>query len=608
MAEPTVPDNDGSDAPDAGSDTGTGPPGIPSLAQRGDATTGKTRAKGGKDGKDPRDSGSGKRRRARKGRTGRRMVKIPDDDVPATPTPPAVSAARSSPDAVDDGDDFSGPQPAISSEHALDVGRHDIADAADAETETSDQVEMADTTLESESGDDAPTPVAEAVQAKAGHGPSSQPQAPGSGRSSGSGIFTDDKSIGLVRPIQVTNDLPPVTSQRSSRNPPVDAAAPTSQVQDSARARPLPPPRAANVEPEIEEIEEIVPDRMSLPGLVPPPMSTPAPTSLDGKARRPLPPRRGAGDDVVAPPPSAGPPPAAGPPPVAGPPPAAGAPAVAAGPDATPAAAQQQPRRVETKRPKRPWWIDLFEDDMVRTLDNPKPSDAAKDVNFIEQSLNLAKGTRILDLCCGMGAQAVELASRGYQVVGVDMSPTMLSIGGEYNKTRGQAVSFVQGDMRQLNLDSVFDGIYCWQASFGYFDDISNVEVLERMARALRVGGRIVIDMQNRDFVAPRSPSMVWFERPGCVCMDEMRFDFFTSRVIVKRMVMFESGKSREIEYGIRLYTLHELGRLLQRCGFRVLEVSGHRAHRGAYFGSESPRLIITAERIAPDGEAAESQ
>jgi len=245
-----------------------------------------------------------------------------------------------------------------------------------------------------------------------------------------------------------------------------------------------------------------------------------------------------------------------------------------------------------------PWYVDLFDGDMIRTLDTPTAVEIAKDVSFIETSLGLNKGARILDLACGAGAHAVELAARDYQLVGVDLSPAMLKLAGEHNSERNQSVNLVQGDMRQLNLDSVFDGIYCWHSSFGFFDEKTNLAVLEKVARALRAGGRLVLDVQNRDFVAPRSPSMVWFDRPGCVCMDEMRFDFFTSRCTVKRIVMFETGKSRELEYSFRLYTLQELGRLLQQCGFRVLEVSGRRAHRGAFFGSESPRLMITAEKL----------
>jgi len=189
------------------------------------------------------------------------------------------------------------------------------------------------------------------------------------------------------------------------------------------------------------------------------------------------------------------------------------------------------------------------------------------------------------------------MAARGYQVLGVDLSSAMLKVANNYAQQRGQPVNFVQGDMRKLNLEAAFDGIYCWSASFGYFDDASNTNVIERVHRALRPGGMLALDVTNRDFVAARSPTMVWFEQNGCVCMDEMKFDFFSSRLSVKRMVMFDTGRCREVEYSLRLYSLHELGQMLHNSGFKVIEVSGDRAHRGAFFGHESARTIIVAER-----------
>ncbi len=51
----------------------------------------------------------------------------------------------------------------------------------------------------------------------------------------------------------------------------------------------------------------------------------------------------------------------------------------------------------------------------------------------------------------------------------------------------------------------------------------------------------------------------------------------------------------------IRLYPLHELGQALSSFGLKVLEVSGHLAHRGAFFGTESPNIIITSQRVEDD-------
>ncbi|WP_437287952.1 methyltransferase domain-containing protein [Sorangium sp. So ce406] len=295
------------------------------------------------------------------------------------------------------------------------------------------------------------------------------------------------------------------------------------------------------------------------------------------------------------------------PPPVSVPPPAPAAePPVAARPSAPaapPAAKQVEvdpssgPLTEPAARRKRPWWEELFGDDFVRTLDKIDAKVVRREVDFIEERLGVEKGAVILDLACGAGGHAIEIASRGYSVVGYDLSLAMLARAADDAQDRGQKLNFLQGDMREMTFEETFDGVYCWSTSFGYFDDEKNADVLARIRRALRAGGMLLLDIVNRDYVASRQPSLVWFEGDGCVCMDEMQVDFFTSRLRVKRTVMFEDGRSREIDYSIRLYGLHELGKMLHEAGFKVTEVTGHPAHPGVFFGSESPRLIILAER-----------
>ena len=105
--------------------------------------------------------------------------------------------------------------------------------------------------------------------------------------------------------------------------------------------------------------------------------------------------------------------------------------------------------------------------------------------------------------------------------------------------------------------------------SFGYFDDEKNAEVARRIHRALKPHGTFLLSVVNRDHVIQRQPGMAWFEGDGCVCMEETTFNFITSRLNVKRTVIFEDGRQRETEYSIRLYSLHELGQVLHAAGFR---------------------------------------
>ena len=245
----------------------------------------------------------------------------------------------------------------------------------------------------------------------------------------------------------------------------------------------------------------------------------------------------------------------------------------------------------------RPWWEELFNDDFLRASEKLTDRQIFREVDFIEDSLGVVKGATVLDLACGTGRHAIELTRRGYQVVGFDLSLPMLARAAEEAEERAASLNFVQGDMREMTFEETFDGVYCWNTSFGYFEEEKNAQVITRVHRALKKGGQFLLDVANRDFLAHQSPSLVWFEGDGCICMDEMQVDWITSRLRVKRTMMMDDGRSKEIEYSIRVYALHELGRLLHDHGFRVAEVSGRTATPGVFFGAESPRTLILAEK-----------
>jgi SAM-dependent methyltransferase len=203
--------------------------------------------------------------------------------------------------------------------------------------------------------------------------------------------------------------------------------------------------------------------------------------------------------------------------------------------------APQSAERPQAQRPQeRPWWEELFGEDFLRTMDTVPDRHVLREVDFIEASLGVESGGMLLDLACGEGRHAVELTARGYGVVGVDYSSAMLTRAAENARARGVKPTFAQGDMRELAFEEAFDGVYSWDTSFGYFDDETNAAILRSIHRALRPGGVLLLDVVNREYVASRQPSLVWFEGEGCVCMDDMCVDFLTSRLRVKRTVMFD--------------------------------------------------------------------
>jgi SAM-dependent methyltransferase len=275
------------------------------------------------------------------------------------------------------------------------------------------------------------------------------------------------------------------------------------------------------------------------------------------------------------------------------------------------------PDELRRKRP-RAWWDESFNDDYLRTCKMPNEAQVSRQCDFIEQSLGLIPGAKILDVGCGLGLQAAELAVRGYRVMALDLLPSMLS------RTTSEAhsrlaelaassdkpphapgsVETLQLDMRDLAFEGTFDAVLCLGTTFGYFDDEANRLLLERFRSALKPHGVLLLETVNRDYVLQDQPSMTWFEGDACLCMEETQFNYFTSRLLVKRTVILEDRRQRESEYAIRLYSLNELGHLLGQQGLRVIEVSGIEATPGVYFGGASPKLIVLSERRAQPVQA----
>ncbi|HKO52418.1 MAG TPA: methyltransferase domain-containing protein [Polyangiaceae bacterium] len=370
----------------------------------------------------------------------------------------------------------------------------------------------------------------------------------------------------------------PVVDATRVAAPVVDASRVAAPVVDASRAA---APVAAAAEPaEPAQAEELGrEDAISMP---PEELAADQP-ELDAKAdpaKPPPPPKRAPGTVPSAPPAVEAAPVASSPP--KDPPPA---------PDLAAAKAAQR------SKTRAPWWEDLFNEDFMRASSRVSDEHIRREVTFIEESLGVAAGGVVLDLGCGAGHHAVEFASRGYGVVGYDLSLYQLALAADVAQERSQKINFLQGDMREMAFEEMFDGVFCWNTTFGYFEEDKNLAVAQRVFKALRPGGMFLIDVLNRDFAAASAPCTVWYEGDSCVCMDDMSVDYISSRLRVKRSIILDDGRTKESLFSLRLYSLHELGKLLHEVGFRVTEASGHPATPGVFFGPNSPRIIMLAQR-----------
>ncbi|MCA9542728.1 MAG: methyltransferase domain-containing protein, partial [Myxococcales bacterium] len=200
----------------------------------------------------------------------------------------------------------------------------------------------------------------------------------------------------------------------------------------------------------------------------------------------------------------------------------------------------------QTKGARRPtegaWYADLFGRDYLLAYPERRPFATDPEADFVEASLGVAAGGRILDLACGYGRMAVPLGRRGYEVIGVDLNLEMLERGLGIVHRDKLPVKLVHGDMRDLKFDQVFDGACLLDTSLGFFSEVEDLAVLKGLLRALKRGGRLLLDLTNRDHLLDELPLRNWWEGDGCLIQEDVDFDHLTSRLMTKRFLVYADG------------------------------------------------------------------
>jgi 2-polyprenyl-3-methyl-5-hydroxy-6-metoxy-1,4-benzoquinol methylase len=152
---------------------------------------------------------------------------------------------------------------------------------------------------------------------------------------------------------------------------------------------------------------------------------------------------------------------------------------------------------------RRNEWEEFFDGHAPVYMDNSFTKNTVEEVDFVLEELRLPPGSRILDVGCGTGRHAVELARRGYQVMGVDISSGMLAEAVKAARKAGVEVELIHADATQFTSDRLFDAAICLcEGAFsllGSEDDPieHDLAILRNIHAALRPGARFVLTALN---------------------------------------------------------------------------------------------------------------
>lgn len=214
--------------------------------------------------------------------------------------------------------------------------------------------------------------------------------------------------------------------------------------------------------------------------------------------------------------------------------------------------------------------------------------------DLVWRLLGLEPGMTVLDLACGHGVLANALAARGCRVTGLDTSSVFLERARADAAAMAVNVEYVSGDMRDLPWSSRFDRVVNWTTAFGYFEDPTNRAVLAEIARVLRSGGRLAMDLDNlTKFLMSYTPSRITATRDnGDMLVDRHHLDPLTGRFEVERTVV-RDGRARRLSFVKRLFAFPELRDWCTAAGFT--DVTGY-GEDGQPLGIEHNRMVVIAD------------
>ena len=167
---------------------------------------------------------------------------------------------------------------------------------------------------------------------------------------------------------------------------------------------------------------------------------------------------------------------------------------------------------------KKNWSLDIKNMSWVDNTPN--------EVEFIIDMCKLNGSERILELACGYGRHSLELAKRGFEVVGVDITPCYIEDARKSSRDMSN-VSFICSDIRDITFENEFDVVLnLADGAIGYLEtDEENLKIFDVVSKALKTGGHHICDLVNGDYANAHIPVKLWDAGEEEISLSEFDWD-----------------------------------------------------------------------------------
>ncbi len=237
------------------------------------------------------------------------------------------------------------------------------------------------------------------------------------------------------------------------------------------------------------------------------------------------------------------------------------------------------------------WFEVWFDSHYYHLLYNNRNDEEAK--NFIDNLFDYLKtnqGEKVLDMACGKGRHSKYLASKGFDVCGIDLAANSIA---EAKKMECDNLHFYEHDMRKIFRVNYFNVVCSFFTSMGYFrKPIDDVHQFAAMQAALKLNGNLVIDFMNAKKVMKNLVAHEKIEKENCVFEIHR---FVENGFICKSTKVFEDNELKmTAREKVKAFTLNDFEKLLRQQNLSIKNIFGDYALHN-FDEQNSDRLIIHA-------------
>jgi len=220
---------------------------------------------------------------------------------------------------------------------------------------------------------------------------------------------------------------------------------------------------------------------------------------------------------------------------------------------------------------KESTWKEFFDNHAPEYMDNCFTKSTVKEVDFILDIFDFQPGKTILDVGCGTGRHSIELARRGYNMTGIDLSTGMLNEARKEAKKLDLNINFSEGDAQNFNLNKTFDGAICiCEGAFGLLgkddDPVErDLSILKNINKHLKKGAKFILT------------ALSIFRMARAYTEEDVNKGIFDPMTLVENNVMeidTKDGK-KSVNVRERAFVPTELSLMFKVAGFQVESIWG---------------------------------